>query len=254
VQLYWRGRWDDALAVFGTVTDGPRSTLLGMREPAAVTTLLHGVAALIAAQRGDAVLTAGHLGLAEALPASDAERESSDFQLVARALAAEQQGRADDAVRMLEPLLVPDFAPLMLRHQWLPYLTRLALDRGHRDIAGRAAALCAEEAAKEVRRARAHAAAERCRALRAVDPAPALAAAAHYRRVGRVAELAVTLEDAAVLLAATRRPHEAARAGAEAVDLHVVLGARWNERRTRARLEEYGVEPAAQRTSTANRD
>ncbi|WP_436535554.1 BTAD domain-containing putative transcriptional regulator [Actinoplanes sp. HUAS TT8] len=252
VQHYWRGRWDDALAEVGTVTGGPRSTLLGMREPAAVTTLLHGVAALIAAQRGDPVLTGGHLNRAEALPASDAERESTDFQLVARALAAEQQGRADDAVRMLEPLLVPDFAPLMLRHQWLPYLTRLALDRGHRDIAERATALCLEEATKEVRRARAYAAAERCRALLTGDPEPALAAAGHYRGVGRVVELAVTLEDAAVLLAANRRPHEAARAGGEAVELHVVLGARWNERRTRDRLAEYGVEPAAQRTSISN--
>ncbi|MEU4164935.1 BTAD domain-containing putative transcriptional regulator [Actinoplanes sp. NPDC026670] len=252
VQHYWRGRWDDALAEVGTVTDGPRTTLLGMREPTAITTLLHGVAALIAAQRDDPVLAGGHLSLAEALPASDAERENSDFQLVARAYAAEQQGRADDAIRMLEPLLVPDFAPLMLRHQWLPYLTRLALDRGHRDIAERAARLCADEAAREVHDARAGAAARRCHALLAVDPEPMLAVAGHYLSIGRTTELAVTLEDAAVLLAVTRRPHEAARTGGDAVRLHRELGARWDERRARARLEEYGVDPAGQRTSISN--
>ncbi|MGA5300906.1 BTAD domain-containing putative transcriptional regulator [Nucisporomicrobium flavum] len=242
VQYYWLGRWDDALAEVSAVTDdAPGITFLGTREPGAVTMLLHGVAALIAAHRDDSDLAAGHLDAADTGPATDAERESCDFLLVARALVAEQQHRPAEALDLLAPLLVPEYAPMMLRHQWLPDAIRLALELGRTPIAERAAAICAEEAAKEVRPARAFAAAERCRALVANDPEPALAAAAHYRAVGRVPELAVALEDAAVLLAANRRPHEAARHGAEAAELYTVLGARWDLRRTRRRLDDYGV-------------
>ncbi|WP_305785778.1 BTAD domain-containing putative transcriptional regulator [Symbioplanes lichenis] len=245
VQYYWLGRWDDALAEISSVTDdAPGITFLGTREPGAVSMLLHGVAALIAAHRDDPALATGHLDASEILPATDAERESCDFLLVARALVAEQQDRPGEALELLEPLLVPEYAPLMLRHQWLPDAVRLALSQDRRELAERAAAICAGEAEKEVRPARAYAAAERCRALITGDPAPALAAAAHYRSVGRVPELAAALEDAAVLLAANRRPHEAAREGGAAAELYTVLGARWDLRRLRSRLAEYGVEPA----------
>ncbi|MCM4078041.1 BTAD domain-containing putative transcriptional regulator [Paractinoplanes hotanensis] len=245
VQFYWRGRWDDAMAEVSAATeDAPGVTFLGMREPGAVGMLLHGVGALIAARRDDPVLARAHLDQAETLPASDAERESCDFLLVARALVAEQQGRADDALEILGPLLVPEYAPLMLRHQWLPAATRLALTAGRRDLAERAGRICAEEAAREVRPARAFTAAARCRALLTGDPEPALAAAAQYRTAGRVAELASALEDAAVLLATARRPHEAARTGGEAAALFERLGARWDGRRIRRRLAEYGVGPA----------
>ncbi|MFI6823171.1 BTAD domain-containing putative transcriptional regulator [Micromonospora sp. NPDC050187] len=259
VQHYWSGRWDDVLSVVSAVTDDPLgSTLLGTREPGAVAMLLHGAAALVAARRDDAVLANGHLDSTELLPATEAERESCDFLLVARALLAEQQGRPEPALQLLDPLLVPAYAPLMVRHQWLPDTVRLALELDRRDVAERAAAICADEAAREVRPARAHPAAARCRALLTGDPEPALAASAHYRAVGRVVELAAALEDAAVLLAAGRRPHAAARAGGEAADLYAMLGARWDLRRARRRLGEYGVDlsPArrpegrgAQRTS-----
>ena len=66
-------------------------------------------------------------------------------------------------------------------------------------------------------------------------------AAGHYRAVGRVPELAAALEDAAVLLAAARRPHESARAGAEAAELYTVLGAQWDLRRARERLDAPGL-------------
>ncbi|MEU8232525.1 BTAD domain-containing putative transcriptional regulator [Actinoplanes sp. NPDC048967] len=252
VQYYWLGRWDDATAEVGAVTDdAPGITFLGMREPGAVGMLLHGVAALIAGHREDRSLATAHLDAANALPVTDAERESCDFLLVARALVAEQQDRPADALRELAPLLTPEYAPMMLRHQWLPDALRLALSVGRRDIAEQAAAICAAEAAKEVRPARAFAASARCRALLAEDPEPALAAAEHYRSVGRVPELAAALEDAAVLLAANRRPHEAAATGGEAAEFYTVLGARWDLRRTRARLLEYGVEPARGTSRTA---
>ncbi|MBU2668194.1 AAA family ATPase [Actinoplanes bogorensis] len=242
VQFYWRGRWDDAMAEVSAVTeDAPGLTYLGLREPGAVGMLLHGVGALIAARRDDPVLARAHLEQAETLPASDAERESCDFLLVARALVAEQQDRADEALDILGPLLVPEYAPLMLRHQWLPAATRLALTAGRRDIAEQAGRICAEEAAREVRPARAFTAAARCRALLTGDPEPALAAVAQFRAAGRVAELASALEDAAVLLATSRRPHEAARTGGEAVELFEQLGAGWDVRRVKRRLAECGV-------------
>jgi DNA-binding SARP family transcriptional activator len=245
VQYYWLGRWDDATAEVSTVADdAPGITFLGMREPGAVGMLLHGVAALIAGHREDKALATAHLDAANALPVTDAERESCDFLLVARSLVAEQQDRPAEALAELAPLLTPGYAPMMLRHQWLPDAIRLALRADRRDLAERAAAICVAEAAKEVRPARAFAAAARCRALLAEDPEPALAAADHYRAVGRVPELAAALEDAAVLLAANRRPHEAASTGGEAAELYTVLGARWDLRRTRLRLSEYGVDPS----------
>jgi tetratricopeptide (TPR) repeat protein len=244
VQYYWLGRWDDATAEVSAVTDdAPGVTFLGMREPGAVSMLLHGVAALIAGHREDRSLATAHLDAANTLPVTDAERESCDFLLVARSLIAEQD-RPGDALEELAPLLTPEYAPMMLRHQWLPDALRLALRAGRRDLAERAAAICEAEAAEEVRPARAFAAAARCRALLTEDPEPALAAAAHYRAVGRVPELAAALEDAAVLLAANRRPHEAARTGGEAAEFYTVLGARWDLRRTRERLREYGVDPS----------
>ncbi|WBB80466.1 BTAD domain-containing putative transcriptional regulator [Micromonospora sp. WMMD882] len=252
---YWSGRWDDVLSVVGAVTDDlPGATLLGMREPAAVAALLHGVAALVAARRDDDVLAGGHLDAPELWPATEAERECGDFLLVARALVAERQGRPERALHLLDPLLTPEYAPVMLRHQWLPDVVRLALRVGQRDLAERAAAVCADEAAREVRAARARPAAQRCRALLTGDPEPALAAAARYRAVGRVTELAAALEDAAVLLAARRRPHEAARAGGEAAQRYAVLGARWDLRRLTRRLAGYGVDPSPSRALAGRAD
>ncbi|SCF44075.1 Transcriptional regulatory protein, C terminal [Micromonospora marina] len=245
VQHYWRGRWDDTLTEVNSVTDdAPGITFLGTREPAAVAMLLHGVAALVAARRDEPELARAHLESAEVLPSSDAERECRDFLLAAHATVAERDGRPADALAVLEPLLMSGYAPMLLRHQWLPALTRLALATGRVEMAERAVAVCADEAAREVRPARAHAAVARCRALVTGDPAPVLTAAARYRRTGRVTELGAALEDAAVLLAASRQPHAAARTGGEAAELYTLLGARWDLRRLRRRLTEYGIDPA----------
>jgi DNA-binding SARP family transcriptional activator len=220
VQDFWLGRWDEALTEVGGVTeDSPGITFHGLREPGAVTMLLHGVAALIALHRDARDLAAVHLDAADAVPASEAERENCDFLLVARALVAEQHGRGAEALELLEPLLHPSYAPMMLRHQWLPDVLRLARRRSRPDIAERAAAICAGEAAKEVRPARAYAANLRCQALLHDDPGPARAAAGHYRKVGRVVELAAALEDAAVL--SGERPDEARQ-------LYAAVSARWD--------------------------
>ncbi|XVV13155.1 BTAD domain-containing putative transcriptional regulator [Actinoplanes sp. CA-131856] len=216
VQDYWLGRWDEALAEVGEASGD--ITFHGQREPGAITMLLHGVAALIALHRDAQDLAAAHLGAADAVPASEAERENCDFLLVARALGAEQRGRADEALELLQPLLQPAYAPIMLRHQWLPGVVRLALTQGRADIAERAAAICADEADREVRPARAYAADLRCQSLLTGDPAPALTAAEHYRKVGRVFELAQALEEGG-------RPDEAR-------PLYASMSARWDVART----------------------
>ncbi|MFV2105230.1 BTAD domain-containing putative transcriptional regulator [Micromonospora sp. LOL_015] len=255
VLRFWTGRWDDALAEISAVTDDvPRYTLLGMRDPRSAATLLHGLAALIAAHRGDAVLAAGHLDAADALTTGAADRATGGFLLVARGCVAETQGRPDEALRMLSPLLSPDHASLAMRHQWLPELTRLALELDRRDIAEGAAAICADEALREVRPARAHRAAERCRAMITNNPEPALAAASRYGELGLVTEQAASLEDAAVLLAANRRPYEAATTGGAAVRLYTALGARWDLGRVERRLAGYGVEPSPGRAPDGQLD
>jgi len=242
VHHYWTGRWDEALAELDAVIeDGPSITFFGLREPGAAALLLHGVAALVAGRRGDRAAAAAHLDAGARVPSSGAERESCDFHLVAAALAAEQRGAAREAVARLEPVLRPDYARMMLRHQWLAYATRLALGAGDVATARRALAVCEEEAAKEVRPARASAAAAHCRGLVTGEPDPVLGAADHYRRVGRVVECASALEDAGALLAAAGRTREASAAFTEAVELFGGLSARWDVRRAENRRRAAGV-------------
>jgi tetratricopeptide (TPR) repeat protein len=248
VHHYWTGRWDEVLLELDAAAEGgPATTFYGMREPGPAALLLHGVAALIAGRRNDRAGAAAHLNAAEAYgPATASERESCDFYLVAAALAAEQQGAPDRALELLTPVLRPDYARMMLRHQWLPYVVRLALDAGAGTVAREALAVCTEEAEQEVRPARAYAAAARCRGLLTGDPAPVLAAAVHYRSVGRTLELASALEDAGALLAAAGRPDEAAPAFAEALDLFGQRSAHWDILRTGTRMRTLGIHhPAA---------
>ncbi|GAA1643217.1 BTAD domain-containing putative transcriptional regulator [Actinoplanes couchii] len=225
IQQYWHGRWVDSLHDEG---GGP---------------LRHAVATLVAGHRGATDLARAHLEAAEAALATEAECECPDYLLAARSLVAEQRGRPEEALLLFGSLLEPGNAPLVVRHQWLPWVTRLALRVGRPDVARRAAAICAEEAERDPRPGRAAWASGRCRALLTGDPAPALAAAAHYQRVGRRPERAGALEDAAVLLAASRRPHDAARTGADSFALYGTFGASWDQGRLLRRLAEYGVEP-----------
>nr|WP_285687094.1 BTAD domain-containing putative transcriptional regulator [Actinoplanes sp. NBRC 103695] len=222
VQFYWQGRWDEALAEIGEVTDtDPGITFHGTREPPAVAMLLHGVAALIAGRRGERATAKAHLDAADAqLPATSSEREACDFLLMARSLALVQDGQPEDALAVLKPLWESSYAPMMLRHQWLPDIVRLARSVGAEDVAVMAAATCADEAAAETVPARAFTAAARIRTLRTGNPEHARQAAEHYRSVGRVPELAAALEEAGDPAAA---------------EIYRSLGAAWDLRRMQGR-------------------
>jgi DNA-binding SARP family transcriptional activator/DNA-binding CsgD family transcriptional regulator len=243
VHYYWEGRWDDALVELDTITeDGPAITFYGLREPGPAALLLHGVGALICARRGDRAAAANHLDAAEVhAPATRPEREAFDFLMVAQALAAEQDDDLERALAILSPLLNPGYARMMLRHQWLPDLVRLALRAEDHDRARRALAACEQEADMETVPARAHAALLHCRALVYSNVDSALRAVEHYRRLDRRVELAGALEDTAELHALAGRAGDARQALTNAVELYNELLAAWDIQRAQRRLAAHGI-------------
>lgn len=230
VQDFWTGRWDDAVARLSALTeDSPAVGWFGRREQRAGVLLWHGVAALIAVHRGDP----GRSDVpGEAF--TEEEREHSDFLLVARALSAEQRGRPQDALDLLDPLLDPAGATRPARHQWLPDLVRVARRAGRADLAARATEWCAAEATRERTPAGAATALARCRTLMSGDPEPALRAAEHYRAVGRRPERAAALAEAAMVSRAGGQHAEAARHELESAALYRGLAAHGALRRLRA--------------------
>ncbi|MGM1060517.1 BTAD domain-containing putative transcriptional regulator [Saccharothrix sp. Mg75] len=230
VHQYWLGGWDEAVARLDGVLRDPGFTGFGLREGAPV--LLHGVAALIAAHRDDGERLADHLEQGLTLPlVTEAYRENCDFLVAAQAMAAAREGDPARAVSVLGAILDTRYADMMLRHQWLPELVRLALEAGDRSTALAAARACETEAEREATAARAAAAAQRCRSVLAEDPDGLVPVVRHYRSVGRAFELAQTLEDRAVLLARAGRGAEAGTALAEAVAHYRRFGAEWDVRR-----------------------
>jgi DNA-binding SARP family transcriptional activator/tetratricopeptide (TPR) repeat protein len=243
VNHYWAGRWGDALGELTVITQsGPELAFLGLRESSPLLLLSHGVAALIAALRDDGERVAAHLAAADELPMlTTADRENCDFLLMAEAQAAERDGRTEAALIALEPVLDPRYAPMMLRHQWLPDVVRLALQAGNSALVARALEICDGEAAREVEPARAAAALLRCRGLAEGDADQLTTAVAHYRRVGRPVELAQALEDLAVLLVRSGRRAEGEAALAEAIRGYQAVGAIWPVRRANARFTGQNV-------------
>ncbi|TCO52870.1 BTAD domain-containing putative transcriptional regulator [Actinocrispum wychmicini] len=242
VHWFWLGRWDDALVELDAVVrDGREITFYGLRQHG-VLQLLHGVIGLIAAQRDDSVLLERHLKLGVDPRPTPETRESHDFLIVAHAVALEQRGRPAEALAALKPFLDVDYSPMMLRHQWLPRVVRLALDQGDRTLAELAMSVCATEAERETHPARAAAALQWCRGLLEADAGALLTVAKHFAATGRKVEQAAAAEDAAAVLAAGGQLDEARTSLHDALIIYTELGATWNARTAEARL---GLRPPA---------
>ncbi|TDP97753.1 BTAD domain-containing putative transcriptional regulator [Labedaea rhizosphaerae] len=243
VHWYWLGRWDDAMTELDAVVrDSPEITFYGLRQRGAIL-LLHGVSALIAGLRGDGAQLAAHLRDAEEYPlASVEDREHCDFLLAAAAIAAEQHDRPDEALRVLAPTLNPKYARMMLRHQWLPVVVRLALTVGDRETARQALEVCESERAMEAVPARAANATDWCRGLVDGDGELVLAVAGRFGTAGRRVEQALALEDAAVLLARGGSGERARATFATCVARYSELGASWCVRRAESRLLPFGID------------
>ncbi|SCF22481.1 ATP-binding protein [Micromonospora chokoriensis] len=242
VLLFWLGRWDDALAELNAVAQSTSSaTYRGLRE-GGPGWLRHGVAALIAGHRGERGRAAAHLRAGFDRPlVTVADRENIDFLLVARSVAAEQDGNLRAALDHLNDLLERRPGEMTLTHQWLPRFVRLALAADDRSAAEAGVRACLTEAAAEQVPARATAAADRCRGLYHADAAAIRSAVAHYRASGVPVELAGTLEDLAVVLAERDDSAPARAALDEAIDLYDGFGAAWDVRRAEARLRSRGI-------------
>jgi DNA-binding CsgD family transcriptional regulator len=242
VLMYWLGRWDDALAELSAVNENLADvTYSGLRERGPAL-LWHGVAALIAARRGDRQLAAHSLSVGLALPVrTAADRENSDFLTVAQALVAEQNGDPLRALPILSTLLERPAGEMTLVHQWLPDIVRLALAVGDHQVALSALRTCQAEAEAESKPARATAASSRCAGLFHGAPAELRQAVAHYRAAGPAVDLAGALEDLAVVLAGCGSADEARNVLNEAVDGYENLGAAWDIGRAERRLRVLGI-------------
>jgi DNA-binding SARP family transcriptional activator/tetratricopeptide (TPR) repeat protein len=243
VHHYWKGRWDEALLALDAVTgDGPSITYAGLMDAGPSRLLQYGLSALIAARRGNHIAAVANIEAAEQwLVTTNAERESFDFLIAARALVATQLGDMERAFAELSPILQPAFAGMMLRHQWLPALVRIAAELGDQGKAEQALEVAEFEAAREPVQARAFCALLRCQALVVRDPESGLVAAEHYRRVGRPIELASALGDVAELFAERGLVADARAAYTEAAEIFTGVGAKWDLGFTTAKLNALGV-------------
>jgi DNA-binding CsgD family transcriptional regulator len=231
---YTAGRWDDALAELETAIATPGSG--ADRVPS------HGLAALIAAHRGDWSAADEHLAVVADIPTQEVVWPHNSYDLLlARAMAADRSGGAAPGMAVLASCLDPSVAELMPdRYVVLPTLTRLAIVAG--DTAVAAAALAAAElqgqgSAEPTRSA----AASYCEGLVAADTTALLTAAGLYRSAGWAFECAQALEDAAVLLADRGDMNAARDAFTEATGRYEAMGARLDIDRANARLRPHGL-------------
>ncbi len=237
VHHFWLGEWDEALSRIDMVLNDPAFTGFGLREGGGPEVLMHGVAALIAAHRDDTARLETHLEAGLHRPQiTVADRENCDFLIAAQAMAEWRQGNATAAIAVLGAILDTKYSMMMLRHQWLPGLVRLALEHGDVDTARAAVAVCEREAAQERTPARAAAAAQWCRSVLDGDPDGLREVIDHYLAVGRTFELAQTLEDHAALLHQAGRTTEAETARARALTGYRSFGAALDIRRAERRF------------------
>jgi DNA-binding CsgD family transcriptional regulator/tetratricopeptide (TPR) repeat protein len=241
------GRWDDAVEQLASVTGTP--VIAGYPAPGDDDLLRRGMIAFIAGHRDDAAMIAFRQDMGEGPAARTVARARprralpghAVYLVLAEALAAERDGRPEEALALLLPALsTADPAASRLRTLCLPALVRLAVAGDRADLALQAAD-AADQAASQEPTAIRRAIAKHCRGLAVRDPGLVLAAAETYLDVAVPLEHAQAAEDAAELLAAAGEPGEARKALAAATDGYAALGAEWDIRRADTRLRRYGV-------------
>lgn len=241
VHSYWLGRWDEALAELEILADhNHQAEFFDLRPQAPL--LQYGVAALIAAQRGDTGALRSHLHAAAAYPpAGLGDQENSDFLVVARAIDAGQRAGADAELAGLDVLLDLNYGRTTLRHQWLPTIVRLALDADDRTRVKAALEVSEIEAAQETPAARARTALTWCQGLVGRDTAALLAVARHHGDVGRPVEMAAALVDAAAVMAWHGETDPAEDTFSQALTMLTELGATFDIDRAITRMKKLGV-------------
>lgn len=232
---YMHGDWDEALIQLSVIDSD--------LTPFAANPNALAIGALIALHRdqrdrADHVLEAAGVSR----PGAGVAESPEDWRLTAAlALRAEVVGDPERALDLMTPWLRPaSVASQQTRHEVLPHLTRLALAAGDRKTATAATAECCADADADPQLARV-VAARCCRALIDGDAEGLLSVAEDYRQRGWPLQLALALEEAAVLLA---RAGDTARGRAAfngSLKTYFELGAGWDLRRVEARLRPYGV-------------
>ncbi len=266
--------------VTGELTDAAAEVAAGLALADEVGTrlhasLLHGVAAWVALQRGD--ISGGEARMIDAVEefkASVAQdwqltfaaegirtagaRWPLEWGLYIQALLSEAQGQTTQARELLEDAWeLAEPLRFLISYRFLgPDLVRLAVAAGDRD---RAAAVTAEvaEGARRSGLAGASGAALRCQGLLEDDPVALLAAVQTYRRLPQTLELALACEDAGACLVRAGRGADAVPVWDEALTFYLRTGAHRGSARMDAALRALGVRrrrPGQRRRSSVGWD
>lgn len=231
VHHYWLGRWDEAVAELGLA----ESALLSGTDLRWPTVLRHhGLAALIAARRGDAAGARERLRVLDAYPINNrTDEEGSDYVLAARALV--------DGPQHLDPLADVGYGWVIPRYQWLPLAVRLGIEAGDAQRVNAAVDAARVEADREHEPGRAHWALRWCQALVDRDPDELLLVSRRFTEVGRLVEGADALVDAATALAERGRAATANLTLRNALTIYAELGAAADISRAVEAMRRHGV-------------
>jgi DNA-binding CsgD family transcriptional regulator len=231
VLYFWTGRWDEALAELATAGDLP--------DNPRVAPIAAGIVSLIACHRDDRATAAARL---DAYPgprtATAFDVANRGFLMAARGMLAERDGQPEQALRAWRELLEPQYAR-MERHLLMPDVVRAAMAVDDLDTAREAAELCARDPGQDGPGR--IAAVEHCRGLLARDLGLLAEAGRYLRTAGRLVAYARVCEDVAILLGQRGERRAAKAALAPAMEIYTQLGARWDLRRSGARIRPFGI-------------
>ncbi|MER7583722.1 AAA family ATPase [Kitasatospora sp. NPDC097691] len=238
---FLRGHWDDALVA---VESG-----LDTVDPLNIGPDLRAVAALIHVRRDQ---RSDHVDAVMNAPDSRPARSHTEhLHWWARALVRDAEGDSERAFDVLESFLWASggLRQVVTLDQLFPDAARMAFCLGRSD---RLAALtdCAQAIADLQPSPSKLGTAALCRGLADADALLLAESAAAYQAAGHPLFAAFARENEAVLLARAGLPDRAAAAAAEALDGYLALGASWDARRTRQRLQAEGIS-VRHRTSVA---